>query len=61
MPADEAALAREVAKLREELRQMREIVDMLVSVVMENEEEDEELFESPFRGHDDDRRFNFLT
>lgn len=60
MPTDEAALAKEVAKLREELRQMREIVDMLVSVVMENEE-DEEVFEPPFRASGDDRRFNLLT
>jgi hypothetical protein len=40
-------LIAEIAKLREDLKQLREIVNVLVNVVMEEEEEDEQEFQ-PF-------------
>jgi hypothetical protein len=55
--SDKELLA-EIAKLREDLKQLREIVNVLVNVVMEEEEEEEQEF-PPFSGNDS--RFNLYN
>ena len=47
MTQSDKELLAEIAKLREDLKQLREIVNVLVNVVMEEEEEEEQEFE-PF-------------
>lgn len=56
---DDKELLAEIARLREDLRQLREIVNVLVNVVMEEEFEDEDTdFQSP---QGPESRFNILN
>lgn len=62
MPNDNAELLAEIKRLREELNQMREIVNMLLSVVMdESEEEDEYEYEPVFLNDDPRGRFDLYN
>lgn len=56
MTQSDSELIAEIAKLREDLRQLREVVNVLVNVVMEEELEEEENEFTPFSGNDN--RFN---
>ena len=57
--AEDKDILHEIDKLREDVRQLREVVNILVNVVMEEDlEEDEEEF-SPFIGKDG--RFNLYN
>lgn len=59
LTADDNELLAEIARLREDLRQLREIVNVLVNVVMEEElEEEEPDFQSP---QGPEGRFNILN
>jgi cell division protein FtsB len=49
-------LAKEIKELKDEIRQMREIVSILFSMVMEGEEDDDEM--SPFPGNLEVPRLN---
>ncbi|MBC7108609.1 MAG: hypothetical protein NO474_06000 [Methanomassiliicoccales archaeon] len=52
-------LVREINELRNELRQMREIVNMLFSIVVESEDDDvEEYLDYPMFGGIDQNRLN---
>jgi len=51
-------LAREIAELKDELRQMKEIVNMLLTIIVESEEEDEEYVPYPGLGAADNLRLN---
>lgn len=52
MTQSDSELITEIAKLREDLRQLREVVNVLVNVVMEEDlDEDEQEFD-PFSGND---------
>ncbi|MCU0860777.1 MAG: hypothetical protein MUE65_00465 [Methanomassiliicoccales archaeon] len=51
-------LSREIAELKSELRQMREIVNMLFNIIIESEEEDEDYIPYPGSGLSDNLRFN---
>lgn len=56
---DDKELLAEIARLREDLRQLREIVNVLVNVVMEEElEEEDPDFQSP---QGPENRFNILN
>lgn len=60
MPPDNAELLAEIRRLREELNQMRDIVNMLLSVVMDESEEEEEY--EPVLMNDNSRgRFNLYN
>jgi len=60
MGSDNTELIEEIKRLREELNQMREIVNMLLSVVMDEQEEEEEY--GPVFVHDDPgRRLNLYN
>ncbi|HDP96625.1 MAG TPA: hypothetical protein ENN25_02905 [Euryarchaeota archaeon] len=59
MYSDAEEMVREIKKLREELNQMREIVNMLLNVVMEESEEDE--FEQALLQDDSAKRFNLYN
>mgnify|MGYP001063679891 FL=1 len=52
MTQGEQELIAEIAKLREDLRELREIVNVLVNVVMEDDLEEEEQEFTPFSGAD---------
>jgi len=60
MSSDNSELLDEIKRLREELNQMREIVNMLLNVVMEESEEDEE-FEPVYFNDDPSKRFNLYN
>lgn len=60
MPPDNAELLAEIRRLREELNQMRDIVNMLLSVVMDESEEEEE-YESVLINDDSRGRFNLYN
>jgi hypothetical protein len=51
-------LSREIAELKNELKQMREIVNMLFSIIIESEEDDEEYAPYPGLGSSDNLRLN---
>ncbi len=56
MAEDDKALLAEIARLREDLKQLREIVNVLVNVVMEDDLEDED---SGFEQYpSQDKKFN---
>lgn len=57
--ADEKELLAEIARLREDVRQLREIVNVLVNVVMEEDFEEEET-EFPTYPNSENR-FNILN
>ncbi|MGD9963562.1 MAG: hypothetical protein AB7S97_06680 [Thermoplasmata archaeon] len=59
MTQDEKELITEIARLREDLRELREIVNVLVNVVMEDDLEEEELEFTPFSGTDN--KFNLYN
>ena len=59
MYSDAEEMVREIKKLREELNQMREIVNMLLNVVMEESEEEE--FEQALLQDDSAKRFNLYN
>jgi len=56
---DEKELVAEIAKLREDLRELREIVNVLVNVVMEDDMEEDEQDFTPFSGTDN--KFNLYN
>jgi len=60
MPTDNAELLAEIKRLREELNQMRDIVNMLLSVVMDESEEEDE-YEPVFLNDDSRGRFNLYN
>ncbi|MEM2839258.1 MAG: hypothetical protein QW505_04095 [Thermoplasmata archaeon] len=60
MPTDNAELLAEIKRLREELNQMRDIVNMLLSVVMDESEEEDE-YEPVFMNDDSRGRFNLYN
>jgi hypothetical protein len=43
-------LAREIAELKTELRQMKEVVNMLLTIIVESEDEDEDYIPYPGMG-----------
>ena len=51
-------LSKEIAELKSELRQMREIVNMLFNIIIESEEEDEDYIPYPGLGAADNLRLN---
>jgi hypothetical protein len=51
-------LSKEIAELKSELRQMREIVNMLFSIIIESEDEDEDYIPYPGLGAADNLRLN---
>ena len=51
-------LSREIAELKTELKQMREIVNMLFNIIIESEDEDEEYNPYPGIGASDNIRLN---
>jgi hypothetical protein len=51
-------LSREIAELKNELKQMREVVNMLFSIIIESEEEDEDYLPYPGGGVSDNLRMN---
>ena len=51
-------LAREVAELKTEIKQMKEIVNMLFTIIVESEEEDEDYVSYPGLANPDDLRLN---
>jgi len=57
--ADEKELLAEIARLREDVKQLREIVNVLVSVVMEEDFEEEEPEFPSFQSNEN--RFNILN
>lgn len=59
MYSDAEEMVREIKKLREELNQMREIVNMLLNVVMEEPEEEE--FEQALLQDDSAKRFHLYN
>ena len=59
MTKDEQELVAEIAKLREDLRELREIVNVLVNVVMEDDMEEDEQDFTPFSGIDN--KFNLYN
>lgn len=59
MTKDEQELVAEIAKLREDLRELREIVNVLVNVVMEDDMEEDEQDFMPFSGTDN--KFNLYN
>ncbi|HIJ16745.1 MAG TPA: hypothetical protein HA364_03070 [Thermoplasmata archaeon] len=59
MTKDEQELVAEIAKLREDLRELREIVNVLVNVVMEDDMEEDEQDFTPFSGTDN--KFNLYN
>ena len=59
MTKDEQELVAEIAKLREDLRELREIVSVLVNVVMEDDMEEDEQDFTPFSGTDN--KFNLYN
>lgn len=59
MYSDAEEMVKEIKKLREELNQMREIVNMLLNVVMEESEEEE--FEQALLQDDSVKRFNLYN
>jgi uncharacterized coiled-coil DUF342 family protein len=60
MGSDNAELIEEIKRLREELNQMREIVNMLLTVVMDEQEEEEE-YGPVFVTDDPGRRLNLYN
>lgn len=60
MGSDNAELVEEIKRLREELNQMREIVNMLLTVVMDEQEEEEE-YDPIFARDDPGRRLNLYN
>ncbi len=60
MGSDNSELVEEIKRLREELNQMREIVNMLLTVVMDDQEEDEE-YDQVFMHDDPSRRLNLYN
>lgn len=56
MTQSDSELVAEIAKLREDLRQLREVVNVLVNVVMEDELDEEDQEFNPFAGNEN--RFN---
>ena len=59
MTKDEQELVAEIAKLREDLKELREIVNVLVNVVMEDDMEEDEQDFTPFSGTDN--KFNLYN
>ena len=59
MTKDEQELVAEIAKLREDLMELREIVNVLVNVVMEDDMEEDEQDFTPFSGTDN--KFNLYN
>jgi hypothetical protein len=51
-------LAREIAELKTELRQMKEVVNMLLTIIVESEDEDEDYIPYPGMGGADNLRLN---
>lgn len=51
-------LSREITELKNELKQMREIVNMLFNIIIESEEEDEEYTPYPGLGSTENLRLN---
>ncbi|MGD1060752.1 MAG: hypothetical protein ABR879_04775 [Methanomassiliicoccales archaeon] len=51
-------LAREIVELKDELRQMREIVNMLFTMIVEAEEEDEDYLPYPGSAASDNLKLN---
>ncbi len=51
-------LAREIVELKDELRQMREIVNMLFTLIVEAEEEDEDYLPYPGSTASDNLKLN---
>ena len=51
-------LAREIGELKDELRQMREIVNMLFTLIVEAEEEDEDYLPYPGSATGDNLKLN---
>jgi hypothetical protein len=51
-------LAREIVELKDELRQMREIVNMLFTLIVESEEEDEDYLPYPGSNVSDNLKLN---
>lgn len=52
MAEDDKVLLAEIARLREDLKQLREIVNVLVNVVMEEDLEDEDSGFEPYPAQD---------
>lgn len=59
MTQGEKELVAEIAKLREDLKELREIVNVLVNVVMEDDMEEDEQDFTPFSGTDN--KFNLYN
>lgn len=59
MAEDDKELLAEIARLREDLKQLREIVNVLVNVVMEEDLEDEESEFPSYPGPDN--KFNIYN
>jgi hypothetical protein len=51
-------LAREIAELKTELRQMKEVVNMLMTFIVESEDEDEEYIPYPGMGSAENLHLN---
>lgn len=60
MLPDNSELLAEIKRLREELNQMREIVNMLLNVVMDESEEEED-YEPVYFNDDSKGRFNLYN
>ncbi|MDH4123087.1 MAG: hypothetical protein OEV21_03270 [Thermoplasmata archaeon] len=60
MTSDNTELLAEIKRLREELNQMREIVNMLLNVVMEESEEEDD-YDPVYINDDSTKRFNLYT
>ncbi len=59
MAEDDKALLAEIARLREDLKQLREIVNVLVNVVMEEDLDDEDSGFEPYPSQD--KKFNIYN
>lgn len=51
-------LAREIAELKNELKQMKEVVNMLLTIIVESEDEDDDYIPYPGLGSADNLRLN---
>jgi hypothetical protein len=59
MPETNTELAREIKELREEIRQMKELIDLLVALVVEEDDlDDEDMSELLMTKGTDPPRFN---
>ncbi len=59
MAHDDKDLVAEIARLREDLKELREIVNVLVNVVMEDDLDEEDQEFTPFSGTDN--KFNLYN